>query len=343
MHTSRSAAMSPDETSWLFPPALNVTFREAFSTRTRALNNSSQDSRPFSIIRAAVQDLTLPQRVDPGFRNDGWGGEAAVVRVGDTVSGNFKGTNFRLFGTHCILCTAGAGNEMIEHACSNCRLPARFGRLPSPKSRANILSDTENEHISFYSHTSGPYTALSIPDFPSLEQSAKLPNETCGLCIFILYEKQDTDTINDYSVPFPVLQAPGEQRRIFNATYPTGFTVPRTPYMPTNLLDRPSDASAHGNDSPNTKMIVGVVVGVLGGTVLLLGILWILWRKKKKMKRCTNSAVSTEDQTSGQAGRGTRNVALQRIQSLVRRPDSNASEVPPTYHEAVHGVKSVYS
>ena len=67
MHTSRSAAMSPDETSWLFPPALNVTFREAFSTRTRALNNSSQDSRPFSIIRAAVQDLTLPQRVDPGF------------------------------------------------------------------------------------------------------------------------------------------------------------------------------------------------------------------------------------------------------------------------------------
>ena len=115
--------MTSNETSWAFPPALNTTFRDAFNAEYAESNNNDEDHRVYAILLAAIQNLTSEERVASGFRNQGWGGEDAVVRVGDTVEGTFKDEEFRDFGLNCLLCKKGHGSAPIEQACSNCKYP----------------------------------------------------------------------------------------------------------------------------------------------------------------------------------------------------------------------------
>ena len=113
--------MTSNETSWLFPPALNTTFREAFVEGYTPANDTTGDHGVYAILLAAVQDLTPEQRVDSGFQNQGWGSESAIVRVGDTIVGEFNNEQLREYGLNCILCKKGSDHGSIENACDNCK------------------------------------------------------------------------------------------------------------------------------------------------------------------------------------------------------------------------------
>lgn len=111
--------MTSNETSWSFPPALNITFRREFVENYNATEDAG-DYKVYAVLSAAVQDLTLRERIASGFQNQGWGGEDAPVSVDDTVQGTFSTDEFMNFGLNCLLCKAGRESGSIEHACSNC-------------------------------------------------------------------------------------------------------------------------------------------------------------------------------------------------------------------------------
>lgn len=113
--------MTSNGTSWLFPPALNTTFREAFVTKYNQPNESTEDHGVYAILQEAVHNLTLEQRVDSRFEDRVWGGEDAVVQAGDSLYGKFTDDRFREYGMNCILCTKGRDSKSIEQACSNCK------------------------------------------------------------------------------------------------------------------------------------------------------------------------------------------------------------------------------
>ena len=113
--------MTSNGTSWLFPPALNTTFREAFSIKYNQPNESAEDHGVYAILLEAVRNLTFEQRVDSRFKNQGWGGEDAVVQVGDSIYGDVKGDQYRLYGLNCVICKKGRLLGSIEQACSNCK------------------------------------------------------------------------------------------------------------------------------------------------------------------------------------------------------------------------------
>lgn len=112
--------MTSNRTLWSFPPALNSTFVDAFNAGYVQPDETPEDARVYSILRATVQNLTVTERTDSAFQNDGWGGDSAVVSVGDTIDGAFKDTELRFYGMNCLLCKSGRGLGSVENACSNC-------------------------------------------------------------------------------------------------------------------------------------------------------------------------------------------------------------------------------
>lgn len=189
-----------------------------------------------------------------------------------------------------------------------------------------------------YTKRYGPYPSPGVDLFPSLDQYSSVPKETCGLCIFTIFGTEDLPGLNDYSVPFPVLQDPGTTREVFNQTFPTGVVVPRAtptwdPYNNPSSLSAPQTQEKEGAN--NTGLIVGVVVGVLFVASCIMGLIIFIWTRRHRKKIIINpyshshhAAQPPEDEPPS--------VALQRVRSVVRRPESSASgEVPPPYHEAV--------
>lgn len=181
-----------------------------------------------------------------------------------------------------------------------------------------------------------PSTSMPPPyayTLTTLYEHARIPDVTCGLCIFTLYSVLGNPT-TDYSVPFPVLEKGTIPHKRFNAEHPTGIED-RT--IPTSTIVASIQGPVASGNSPNVRMIVGVVVGVLGGAALLALVSCLLWRRKRtKAKVVDSSASSTADRSQDQAAaQTTQDIALRRIQGVVRRPDSRASEVPPPYHEAI--------
>lgn len=86
----------------------------------------------YAILLASVRDLTLKERIDSKFQDQGWGSEDAIVRVGDTIMGAFNDDEFREYGLNCILCKQGRNLGSIENACANCKfnLPAVTPQTP---------------------------------------------------------------------------------------------------------------------------------------------------------------------------------------------------------------------
>jgi cytoskeletal protein RodZ len=93
----------------------------------------------------------------------------------------------------------------------------------------------------------------------------------------------------------------------------------------------PAPDTHDDTSSINVGMVVGVVVGVLAATVLCALLYWWMWKKRRVRVKVVDSGASSRSEQEASA----QTVALQRIQGVVRRPDTSTSEVPPPYHEAV--------
>lgn len=307
--------MTSNGTSWSFPPALNATFvRDFYFQRAETQNGTDDNNGVIPLLLAAVQNLTLQERVDSDVQSKGWGGEDAVVSVGDTIDGSFKDADLRIYKVNCVLCKTGRGLGSIENACSNY---------------------TEQDSIQYYVNREGP-TGLYL-ELPKLEQYSSLPNEACGLCIFSLPSTPESLDFDDYSVPFPVQEQEASQRRVFNQSYPTGIIVPR----PSSIVypSPPPEASVgalrQSNTSRDPNLIVGVVVGVLAAASIIMGLIIWLWTRRTGRKNPYDSAVNIRPTTPQSSRQGPQNVSLQHIQPVVRRPDSSTGDVPPAYHEVV--------
>lgn len=182
-----------------------------------------------------------------------------------------------------------------------------------------------------YTKRFGPVPDLRIEGFPSLDQYESVPEDTCGLCIFTIFDASGSHTLDDYSVPFSVLQKKGDQRKVFNATYPTGVARPPRGSATYDIPTTPAESQSESDNSrEDTGMIVGVVVGVLFVASCIMGLIIFLWTRKHRHKRTNPYSHPTLEHVDEP-----QDVVLQRVQSVVRRPDSSASEVPPPYHEAV--------
>ncbi|KAF2448531.1 hypothetical protein P171DRAFT_440895 [Karstenula rhodostoma CBS 690.94] len=306
--------MTSNGTSWSFPPALNATFvHDFYDQYALAHNGTEDDNGVISLLLAAVQNLTLEDRVDSEFQNEGWGGEDAVVTVGDTIDGGFKDAELRVHGLNCVLCKTGRGLGSVENACSNY---------------------TEGDNIQYYAKREGP--AGLYLDLPELDQYSSLPNETCGLCIFSLPNEPGSLHFQDYSVPFLVQKQEASQRKVFNGSYPTGIVAPRS--SSAAYPSPPSGASLgklrQDDTSKNPNLIVGVVVGVLAAASIVMGLLIWLWTRRRGRKNPYDSAVDIRLATPQPRDGGPQSVPLQQVQPVVRRPDS-AGDVPPAYHEVV--------
>ncbi|KAF1967424.1 hypothetical protein BU23DRAFT_559344, partial [Bimuria novae-zelandiae CBS 107.79] len=322
--------MTSGETAWSFPPALNTTFREAFVAGYAQPNDSTEDRGVYAILLASVQNLTLQERLASGFRDQGWGGENATIRAGDTVSGTFTDGEFREYGLNCILCTKGIELGSIEQACANY---------------------TDADNIEYYTKKNGPVPSLYLDSFPSLDQYSSIPEDTCGLCIFTILNHGDSLVQEDYSVPFPVLQRASTQPKAFNASFPTGVAVPPRPSAESSIptmAPQPqpqsqSQTPVQGREeSKDTGLIVGVVVGVLFVASCIMGLIIFLWtrRQQKKViiKPYSHSSLAPTANSVDQESQG---VELQPVRSVMRRPDSSGDEVPPSYHEAVRAQETI--
>jgi hypothetical protein len=173
----------------------------------------------------------------------------------------------------------------------------------------------------------------STYDIPSLQGFFPITDKACAMCIMNLLSPESMAPTN-LSVPFPVVQQSAYPHKRFSTENPTGIEDASISAETTAALREPV---ANGDGLKlNVGMIVGVVVGVLGGTAMLALLYWWLWKKRKGRAKVVDSAASsTAGQGTGGANRTTHSIALQRIQGVVRRPDTSASEVPPPYHEAV--------
>lgn len=203
----------------------------------------------------------------------------------------------------------------------------------------NKLLDTKTKNTSNRLETANDLRAGDYYTMPSLESYFPLPSDTCALCVLTLYDVMGYVT-DDYSVPFPVLQESGTTAKRFNSASPTGVDDPTLPNQTILATGQAlMDPQIVETNKPNVGMIVGVVVGVLGGVVLLAVGAWFLWKRKKaaKTKVVKSSGSSTSEQGAEGAGMGPRDVHLQRVQGVSRRPDTSTSDVPPPYHEVVRG------
>jgi hypothetical protein len=194
------------------------------------------------------------------------------------------------------------------------------------------------DKIQYYTKKNGP-SSRPFLDLPELDQYSSLPNETCGVCILTLNDAEHPVIFHDYSVPFLVQEQhfSQTQMRVFNKTYPTGVVVPRpgtTTYAPPP--PEPYLGTLKQANSPrNSNLIIGVVVGVLAAASILMGFIIWLWTRRTGRKKPYDSAINV-----GPAPQESReplppNVPLQQVPPVVRRPDSNAGEVPPAYHEVI--------
>jgi hypothetical protein len=106
---------------WIFPPALNLTFASAYM-RAPAVRNDTSRGIP-GLISDAVSNLTLADRFDDSDANRVFGGsdKEAVLRVGDAIEVDWKGSGNHSLSLNCVVCTIGPGGGPVENACNNCR------------------------------------------------------------------------------------------------------------------------------------------------------------------------------------------------------------------------------
>jgi hypothetical protein len=169
------------------------------------------------------------------------------------------------------------------------------------------------------------YIIPSLEGYFPLEDANK--NRTCALCIANLLENGFTTA--NWTVPFPVLVQSAYPHKRFSAEHPTGIEDVNISVETSTSLPAPDTQG--DTSSINVGMVVGVVVGVLAATVMCALLYWWMWKKRRSRAKPVDSGASS---TLGQEA-SPQSVALQRIQGVVRRPDTSTSEVPPPYHEAV--------
>jgi hypothetical protein len=106
---------------WIFPPALNLTFASAYMHAPTARNDTGRGVP--GLISDAVSNLTLADRFDDSDANRGFGGSdaQAVLRVGDALEVDWKGSGNHSLSLNCVVCTAGPESGPVENACNNCR------------------------------------------------------------------------------------------------------------------------------------------------------------------------------------------------------------------------------
>ncbi|KAJ4346409.1 uncharacterized protein N0V89_010338 [Didymosphaeria variabile] len=145
--------MTPN-TSWLFPPALNTTFVNAFNAEHELSDNSTEDKGVYLLLLAAVHNLTLQERVGSGFQDEGWGEKDAVVSVGDNTEANniqyYTKKNGPFTSLYLVLPELGQYSSLPKEACGLCIL---------------ALPNSENPSV---------FDDYSVP-FPVLEQQAVQP------------------------------------------------------------------------------------------------------------------------------------------------------------------------
>lgn len=110
-------------TYWSFPPALNISFRQAYAEETQQLylHNITTATRGIEpLIVDAVHNLTFAQRLADGFSNDGFGTQEAAVRQGDVIEFEWQDSVNRTIELNCMVCSTGAQGGSIESACDNC-------------------------------------------------------------------------------------------------------------------------------------------------------------------------------------------------------------------------------
>jgi hypothetical protein len=319
---------------WAFPPAFNTTFAHAYGTSYGVNNETWRDETwrgLAGLVSEAISNLTLAERYDNGSAMSGFGSRDAVLRVGDVIEVDSKRSGNSTISLDCFVCTTGAEGGLIENACENCTLRRSFHT-------SQLLTECKDTRTAnTYNKPdkpppiapNGTYTIPSLENYFPLENA----NRTCALCIVILLSEEGFTT-RDYTIPFPVLQQSAYPHKRFSAEHPTGIEDTSISVETSSPLAKP--AEHEDGTKINVSMVVGVVVGVLIAAVLLALLYWWLWKKRKGGAKVVNSgASSTIEQEVGNGDRSNRSVALQRIQGVVRRPDTSASEVPPPYQEAI--------
>ncbi|KAF2685209.1 hypothetical protein K458DRAFT_450106 [Lentithecium fluviatile CBS 122367] len=303
------------ESEWVFPPALSDAFIDAYANNSARSNDTESDDIRH-LVSEAITNLTSSERVDGRYpSNTGFGSNDAVLRVGDVLEVDWKRGGNGTMGLDCFVCTAGAEGGLVENACDNSH-------------RALDTQSASIYHVPDLPPTFAPRSNYTIPSLKGFFPGKDV-NKTCALCIVNLFSPEGM-LDSDYSVPFPVLQQPAYPHKRFSAEHPTGVEDPSISAETPALLAEPE---RDDGSKINVGMIIGVVVGVLVGTMLLALLYWWLWRKRKSRAKVVDSAASSTSEAGEQ--RTPQEIALQRIQGVVRRPETSASEVPPPYHEAV--------
>jgi len=119
-----AAADNQTFSEWAFPPALNATFVFAYGNLSVTQNETARGIP--GLIFDAVNNLTVADRVDKHYANSGFGGNDAVVRVGDVIEADWKRRGNNTISLTCVVCTTGVEGGLVEDACDNCRsIPIR--------------------------------------------------------------------------------------------------------------------------------------------------------------------------------------------------------------------------
>lgn len=113
-----------NRTDWIFPPALNSSFLQAYSGRLYH-GNVTTGNFVLGLLSKAARDLTAAERVDGRFQPTAFGHNDNVLRVGDAIEPDWaEGT--RNITLRCVVCTSGAEGGLVENACGNCMYPLTY-------------------------------------------------------------------------------------------------------------------------------------------------------------------------------------------------------------------------
>jgi len=169
---------------------------------------------------------------------------------------------------------------------------------------------------------------------PSLHSTLYRPPETCAVCFFTSVASEEHFSNSGYSIPFTVLQEQRIPHYRFSAQHPSGVADPGIVSTATGPAERvrPKDKTEEGrNKNVDSRLIVGIVLGVLGGAAFAALGCWILWRRGggergKEMNSTDGSLQEAELRTLH---------GVNGDSAVERRKDSRESQAPPAYHEAI--------
>ncbi|KAF2113585.1 hypothetical protein BDV96DRAFT_601077 [Lophiotrema nucula] len=283
---------------WTYPEALNHEWILTWNNETLKTNQTETTGEMIIASRSLLN----------ADRLGNFGGADVEVHVGDVIQPYWQGGENRSMSMSCIACSEGRANpddqpgQGVFNACKNY---------------------TENSHQSEFFDTKDDLSPGTDYTIPSLSHTLALPNETVGLCVLMLGSPQGFGTM-DYTIPFPVIEAPREPHYRFNKQAPTGTSDPSIQEPVTTILATATAAPSSKGDVKG--IIAGTVVSVVAVvTFLAFAGFWFWRRRRSKMK-----PTSSESGSLAPAGRS------QDIE-LTHRPVAEGEEVPPAYHEVVRG------